>query len=64
MTNQRSLSERMRAIQRQHPATAETKLPERLLESVRQSLKAEGYDIPITRIREVAKHFETEAAIP
>ena len=64
MTNQRSLSERMRAIQRQHPATAETKLPERLLESVRQSLKAEGYDIPITRIREIAERFETEVATP
>lgn len=43
MANQRSLSERVRAVQ-PDAGVGETKLLDRLLESVRQSLKAEGYD--------------------
>lgn len=59
MPPQISLAERMRAVRREHPAT-ETKLPERLLESVRQSLKAEGYDVSIEKVREIAQQFEIE----
>ena len=63
MPAQPSLAERMRAVRRKHPAT-DTKLPERLLESVRQSLKVEGYDVSIQKVREVAQQFEVEEVTP
>lgn len=55
-----SLTARMQAIKSKYSASEKSTIPERMLESIRQSLKVEGYDIPISNIRKVAEHFEAD----
>ena len=55
-----SLVARIQAIKNKHPASEKDIIPEKILESIRQSLKVEGYDIPMSNIRKVAERFEAD----
>ena len=61
MVKQSSLRARLDKQNKQ--AVSRYEAPERMLESIRQSLKVEGFDIPLDTIRDIAKQVEASSKL-
>lgn len=62
----RTLGTRMRAVRQKGTCSADRlRLPDRMLESMRQSLSVEGYDVSMAEVRRVADEtFKKEMQEP